>query len=524
MSELLTTLQNSIENVLIQNITVANAVNFGFTVGDYLQIDEEIFQIRTPVNSNTLYVKRGLLGSSKSTHNAGALVRRVSQVAPSEGTVAPTAGGVYGIVEYPIIPNTSKTPPDLENNLVDPQTYFPPNTSDGSIDPSDPTIVSYNNSLYEVSRTHSTLGDPKDIGSIASGKIAAIGAQDEPSQYVSVDVAVEIASNISKNETTGNTIEEYTSFYSRPNLWRNGGKFDTSTFDKAYHFRVLPFQQDSFSLNENIVSGIATFYGNEKTRIYFDNLENVELNHFVVQSTYFPENIGNRSRIVGFGPNYIDLNTEHSFEGIETTANISIVNIKTSDVESEFGYYFNGESVNFNLVDWSYGFYYGDANGEGITNCSQPTHRRWGVFVETPPWNPCDPDSECAGQSSTSDINEAWNFFEDLTLFGDYRSIGSVDEFHPEPLVQILRPKHNKRGLYVKDNVGIGTSIDRRVQLYVDSTNNPCEDKTHALYVVGESYFGDKVGIGTIQNLETTLQEALAKIETIEQRLSDAGI
>jgi hypothetical protein len=496
MSELLTTLQNSIESLSTENITVVNAVDLGFVIGDYLQINEEILQIRTSVTDNTLYVKRAALGSSRSTHNAGAAVRKVPQVPASEGTTVPTAGGVYGVVDYPNVPNTSRNPPDLENNPVDSETYFPANTVDGAIDPYDPTVVSYNSSLYKVARNYSTLDDPQDTGSIAAGKIAAIGTQDEPSQYVAVDIAVEIASNNSKNETTDNTINEYTSFYSRPKLWRTGGLYDVDEFDNAYHFRVLPFQQNPISINQQIVSGIATFYGNEKTRIYFGNLSNVELNHFVVQSTYFSENNGNRSRIVGFGSNYIDLNTEHSFVGIATTANISIVDIRTSDVETEFGYYFNGQSVNFNLVTWSYGFYYGDANGIGLSNCSQPTHRRWGVFVETPPWNPCDPNSGCVGQSSASDINEAWNFFEDLTLFGDYRNVGSADEFHPEPLVQILRPKHAKRGLYVKDTVGIGIEPDRRIQLYVDNTDNPCPDKTHALYVNGTSAFHPKVGIG----------------------------
>ena len=486
MAELITTLEFSITNTTDESISVVNARKLGFDIGNYFQIDDEIFEIRTIVSSNTLYVKRGLLGSTRSTHTAGAIVRRISKVEEPVGIIT-SSGGNYGTVEYPPVVNESFSSPDTENSPIDPETYFPPESNDGSLDPFPPTLISFNSSEYEVARTHGTLGDPKDVGSLAVGKLAIIGPQDEPSNFVSVDVSVEIASNISKNETTGDTIAEYTSFYSRPNLWRNGGLYDANTFDNAFHFRVLPIQEDVLGTTQTILTGItATFYGSEKTRVYLSNLTGVELNHFLVQSTYYPSNIGNRSRIIGVGGSYVDLNTEHSFVGTETTATASVVDIKTSNVETEFGYYFDGPSINFDLIDWSYGFYYGDT--DALKNCSQPTHRRWGVFVETSPWNPCDPNSGCTG-SNPAQIDQTWNFFEDLTLYGDYRSIGSLDEFHPEPLVQILRPKHGKRGLYVKDTVGIGITTDRRIQLYVDSTNNPCTDKTHALYVVGNTLF-----------------------------------
>jgi hypothetical protein len=482
MTELITTLEFSITNTTDENVSVVNAQRLGFDIGNYFQIDDEIFEIRTIVTSNTLYVKRGLLGSTRSTHTAGALVRRISKVAEPVGTILP--GEIYGTIEYPPIINESRNPPDTESSPIDPATYFPPDTSDGSLDPFPPTLISFNDSEYEVARTHGTLKDPKDVGGLSVGKLAVIGPQDEPSNFVSVDVSVEIASNISKNETTGDTITEYTSFYSRPNLWTSGGFYDTDTFDNAFHFRVLPIQGDPLGITQTILTSAATFYGSEKTRVYLSDLSGVELNHFLVQSTYFPSNLGNRSRIIGIGETYVDLNTEHSFVGIVTTASASVVNIKTSDVETEFGYYFDGPSVNFGLIDWSYGFYYGNINA--LKNCSQPMHRRWGVFV----WdNICDPDSGCASGTSSDEITETWNFFENLTLYGDYRSIGSLDEFHPEPLVQILRPAHQKRGLYVKDTVGVGTEPDRRVQLFVDSTNNPCPDKTHALYVVGNTLF-----------------------------------
>lgn len=129
-------------------------------------------------------------------------------------------------------------------------------------------------------------------------------------------------------------------------------------------------------------------------------------------------------------------------------------------VNEEFGFYFD---KNVALSDYSFGFYYGD---EDPGNGSLPSHKRWATFMET-----------------DTGLKEAWNFFEDLVLVGDYESIGTLDVNHPEPLVQILRPDHTKRGLYVRDTVGIGTTTDKRVQLYVDSTNN--SDATHALKVIG---------------------------------------
>ena len=62
----------------ITNISIPNAVTLGFKLGDYLQIDNEIFRIRTTVTSSSVAVYRGLLGSKKDTHFIGSVIRKIN--------------------------------------------------------------------------------------------------------------------------------------------------------------------------------------------------------------------------------------------------------------------------------------------------------------------------------------------------------------------------------------------------------------------------------------------------------------
>jgi hypothetical protein len=78
-SGITTTLASSI-NSTTTSISVANAVNVGLRLGDYLMIDEEIVRISTTVTSNSLTVFRGTLGSRNASHSSGAFVYKINTV------------------------------------------------------------------------------------------------------------------------------------------------------------------------------------------------------------------------------------------------------------------------------------------------------------------------------------------------------------------------------------------------------------------------------------------------------------
>ena len=58
-------------------ITIANATNFDLNIGDYLLVDSEIVRVKTTVTANSVSVFRGLLGTEQTTHNSGAVIRRI---------------------------------------------------------------------------------------------------------------------------------------------------------------------------------------------------------------------------------------------------------------------------------------------------------------------------------------------------------------------------------------------------------------------------------------------------------------
>jgi len=58
-------------------LTIQNAVASGLRMGDYIQIDNEIFRIRSAVTSDQVYVFRSVLGTQKQTHLDNSVIRKV---------------------------------------------------------------------------------------------------------------------------------------------------------------------------------------------------------------------------------------------------------------------------------------------------------------------------------------------------------------------------------------------------------------------------------------------------------------
>lgn len=73
----ITTTISSAITVTDVSIAISNVTNFDFNVGDYLLIDDEIMRIRSAVTGNPVSVFRGLLGTNKSSHISGSVVKRI---------------------------------------------------------------------------------------------------------------------------------------------------------------------------------------------------------------------------------------------------------------------------------------------------------------------------------------------------------------------------------------------------------------------------------------------------------------
>jgi hypothetical protein len=76
-----TTLSAAITNKTTDTINVNNMTEFGFLIGDYIQINDEIMRIKTTVSriggTTQLKVFRGVYGSIAATHVSGAVVQKI---------------------------------------------------------------------------------------------------------------------------------------------------------------------------------------------------------------------------------------------------------------------------------------------------------------------------------------------------------------------------------------------------------------------------------------------------------------
>ena len=76
-----TTVSTSLIDITSTNndpLTIQNAVVSGLRLGDYIQIDDEIFRIRSAVTSDQVYVFRSVLGTQKQTHLDNSVVRKIN--------------------------------------------------------------------------------------------------------------------------------------------------------------------------------------------------------------------------------------------------------------------------------------------------------------------------------------------------------------------------------------------------------------------------------------------------------------
>ena len=73
----ITTVTGSSTSNTATSISISNAVNFNFNVGDYLLVDDEIVRIKTTVAADAVTVFRGLLGTTNAAHDSGSVIKRI---------------------------------------------------------------------------------------------------------------------------------------------------------------------------------------------------------------------------------------------------------------------------------------------------------------------------------------------------------------------------------------------------------------------------------------------------------------
>lgn len=70
-------------SITISDLTLNFTLTTGLTQGNFIQIDNEIFRIKSIDSSTQVTVLRGVLGTKSSTHDSGSIVRKISAI-PSE--------------------------------------------------------------------------------------------------------------------------------------------------------------------------------------------------------------------------------------------------------------------------------------------------------------------------------------------------------------------------------------------------------------------------------------------------------
>jgi hypothetical protein len=98
-------------------------------------------------------------------------------------------------------------------------------------DPYPVTFVTSNGSTYEYAQRQTTLEDPVDVGSLATGRLAILGTQTSPGFYKAIDIVVGDAS----------AITQHASVHSEPYLFTGTVEINNTLLTDAWHFLAEPF-------------------------------------------------------------------------------------------------------------------------------------------------------------------------------------------------------------------------------------------------------------------------------------------
>jgi hypothetical protein len=117
-------INNSLEttSTFPYQFNIENALELGLKVGDYLQINNEVFRIKTTVTGNIVTVFRSLFGTKRETHVTGSVVRRI-KVLPIElrrNSIIRASGHTFEYVGFGP-GNYSTALPERQDRVLAPQ-------------------------------------------------------------------------------------------------------------------------------------------------------------------------------------------------------------------------------------------------------------------------------------------------------------------------------------------------------------------------------------------------------------------
>lgn len=214
-------------------------------------------------------------------------------------------------------------------------------------------------------------------------------------EFISIDIQPYLASDVSES---GSTIKNYTTFWSRPEMWRANDDgpelYEVTNIENVKHFRTLPF--DEVRMYEGVWPGtevgISTgiIYPDDKRNIYvstgvtfssqptgcagidwvgFTTVYRGDLVHDYDESATTTEILQRNTRVNVVSPTVIGLNKDHTYVGIGSTViSFTVRRIGPSAINREYGYYFRH-------YDWEDPIH--AYSGIGRTSCTPGSPGYW---------------------------------------------------------------------------------------------------------------------------------------------------
>ena len=306
----------------ISAITIPNAVVLGLNIGDYIQIDNEIFRINTTVTDNSIYAFRGLFGTPRQQHNAGSVVRRI-KVLPIElrrNSIIRASAHTFEYLGFGPGNYSTAFPERQDRSLSDQEILLAQSTkSDGGVNVYT-GMDDKGNFFTGNKKVNSATGQEE----VYDAPIPTVTGED-PTGGVNVGFDVLSPLQISVNRSIkveGGADSNLISEFDGPVLFNNK---ITSTSTKGVEVKSL-FVQGDQTVPRKYTIGIATpsLAGNPGDIVYNAFPNNSDYIGWVYTSNNLWEKFG---KIGLVSQNNIGISTNDSYVGVAT-----LINFKTSGI------------------------------------------------------------------------------------------------------------------------------------------------------------------------------------------------
>jgi hypothetical protein len=236
-------------------LNIPNAVTLGLNIGDYLQINTEIFRIKTTVTTSSVSVFRALFGTQRQQHDLGSVIRRI-KVLPIElrrNSIIRASGHTFEYLGFGP-GNYSTAFPERQDRIVSPQELLLAQStrSDGGV--SVYTGMDDRGDFYTGNKKLNSATGQEEVYDVP---ISTFTGEDLASNVVNVgfDVISPLEISVSRSiRVEGGTDANLISQFDGPVVFNNK---ITSTSTKGIEANSLFLQGDQ-TVSRNYTVGIAT--------------------------------------------------------------------------------------------------------------------------------------------------------------------------------------------------------------------------------------------------------------------------